>query len=292
MRNKSWIRGAALCLLSCLILTAASAAAWCAPKNTAGHAGLLHYYALDVGQGDCSLFVLPDGRTIVVDAGPRSNAEKTAAYIKSCGVKKIDLLVATHPHEDHIGGMTELLKRFPVKKIWDSGYNHGSKTQRDFYQAVKDRKIPFGRPKRGYSDKMGGVTVEVLAPARALSGTSSDANNNGLILLITYGDISFLMMGDSQKEEQNTVSPLPRATALKAAHHGASNGTDYAMLKTVRPEVVILSYERGNSYGHPHKEVTAAIRKAGVRRFDTADGPVKLRTDGRSITFESRRVVK
>ena len=102
----------------------------------------LRYYALDVGQGDCSLFVLPDGRNVVIDAGPRSNARKTVNYLKSCGVRKIDLLIATHPHEDHIGGMKELLSKIPVKQIWDSGYNHGSKLQRDFYQMIKDSLRP------------------------------------------------------------------------------------------------------------------------------------------------------
>ena len=278
--------------------------------SEAAKARQLRYYALDVGQGDCSLFVLPDGRNVVIDAGPRSNARKTVNYLKSCGVRKIDLLIATHPHEDHIGGMKELLARIPVKQIWDSGYNHGSKIQRDFYLAVKDKKIPFGRPKRGYAAKLGDVTFEVLAPARALKGTSSDANNNGLIVLVTYGDVSFLMMGDAQKEEQETVSPLPRAAVLKAAHHGAANGTDAALLRDVSPDIVILSYKRGNSYGHPHRETVAAIRKGGnsyghphretvaairkakLLRFDTADGPVKLRTDGKSVTFERKRVVK
>lgn len=260
--------------------------------SEAAKARQLRYYALDVGQGDCSLFVLPDGRNVVFDAGPRSNAKKTVNYLKSCGVRKIDLLVASHPHEDHIGGMKELLSKIPVKQIWDSGYNHGSKVQRDFYQMIKDKKIPFGRPKRGYSAKMGGVEFDVLAPAKALKGTSSDANNNGLIVLVTYGGVSFLMMGDAQKEEQKTVSPLPRAAVLKAAHHGAANGTDAALLRDVSPDIVILSYKRGNSYGHPHRETVAAIRKAKILRFDTADGPVKLRTDGKSVTFERKRVVK
>lgn len=253
---------------------------------------LLRYYALDVGQGDCSLFVLPDGRNVVFDAGPRSSARSMVSYLKSCGVRQIDLLVATHPHEDHIGGMKELLARIPVKRIWDSGYNHGSKLQRDFYQTIVDKKIPFGRPKRGYVAKMGDVTLEVLAPAKALKGTNSDANNNGLIVLVTYGGVSFLMMGDAQKEERETVSPLPHAAVLKAAHHGASNGTDAALLRDVAPEIIILSYKRGNSYGHPHKETVAAIRRAKILRFDTADGAVKLRTDGKSVTFERKRVVK
>ncbi len=260
--------------------------------SEAAKASRLRYYAVDVGQGDCSLFVLPDGKNVVFDAGTRKNAQRTVNYLKSCGVRKIDLLVATHPHEDHIGGMRELLAAIPVAKIWDSGYNHGSKIQRDFYQTIKDKKIPFGRPKRGYSAVIGGVRFDVIAPAKPLKGTSSDANNNGLIILVTYGDVSFLMMGDAQKEERETIPPLPRATVLKASHHGARNGTDASLLREVSPDIVVLSYARDNSYGHPHKEVTSAIRKAGILRFDTADGAVKLATDGKSVTYERKRVVK
>ncbi|MCI5864300.1 MAG: MBL fold metallo-hydrolase [Cloacibacillus porcorum] len=252
----------------------------------------LRYYAVDVGQGDCSLFVLPNGQNIVIDAGPEKNAKQTVRYLKSCGVKRVDLLVATHPHEDHIGGMKELLSAFPVGKIWDSGYNHGSRVQRDFYRAVKDGKIAFGRPKRGFSENFGDVRVDVLGPAKLLKNTDSDANNNGLVLLVTYGGISFLITGDMEREERRTLEPLPQATVLKAAHHGSRNGTDGNMLRELSPEIIILSYARGNSYGHPHKEVVKAIREAGVRRFDTADGTVKLRTDGKGITFERKRVVK
>lgn len=252
----------------------------------------LRYYAVDVGQGDCSLFILPNGQNIVIDAGPEKNAKQTVRYLKSCGVKRVDLLVATHPHEDHIGGMKELLSAFPVGKIWDSGYNHGSRVQRDFYRAVKDGKIAFGRPKRGFSENFGDVRVDVLGPAKLLKNTDSDANNNGLVLLVTYGDISFLITGDMEREERRTLEPLPQATVLKAAHHGSRNGTDGNMLRELSPEIIILSYARGNSYGHPHKEVVKAIREAGVRRFDTADGTVKLRTDGKGITFERKRVVK
>ena len=252
----------------------------------------LRYYAVDVGQGDCSLFVLPNGQNIVIDAGPEKNAKQTVRYLKSCGVKRVDLLVATHPHEDHIGGMKELLSAFPVGKIWDSGYNHGSRVQRDFYRAVKEGKIAFGRPKRGFSENFGDVRVDVLGPAKLLKNTDSDANNNGLVLLVTYGDISFLITGDMEMEERRTLEPLPQATVLKAAHHGSRNGTDGNMLRELSPEIIILSYARGNSYGHPHKEVVKAIREAGVRRFDTADGTVKLRTNGKGITFERKRVVK
>lgn len=252
----------------------------------------LYFYSLNVGQGDCSLFILPDGGTILIDAGPEEAARDVVRYIKGCGIKKIDLLVATHAHSDHIGGMKAVMNNFRIGKIWDSGFIHGSDLQKDFYRSIQRKKIKFGRPKRGFSEKMGNVLVEVLAPPALLRGTKSDVNNNSLVIRIKYGNVSFLMTGDMEKEQRETISPLPMSTVLKASHHGSSNGTDGRMLRQVRPELIILSYGYCNSYGYPHKEVVQAIAKMGIKRFDTKDGTVKIRTDGKNLTYFKNREVR
>jgi len=267
-----------------LALSAAIAASAGAP--------LMRYYGVDVGQGDCSLFILPGGETIVIDAGPEKNARRTARYLKSCGVRKIDLLVATHPHEDHIGSMRALLSAFPVGMIWDSGFSWGSHIQEKFYRDIKKRNIPFKTVGRGDAAKLGGTELRVLAPARRLKNTRSDPNNNCVVMLVTYRKISFLMTGDMEREEYASIRPLPRATVLKAAHHGSSNGTSSRLLREVSPEIIVISYAKENDYGYPHRETVAAIRQAGVRRFDTADGAVKLCTDGTSVIFDGKREVK
>lgn len=261
-------------------------------EATANAALRLRYYAVDVGQGDCSLFILPGGETIVVDAGPEKNARSTVRYIKSCGVKKIDLLVATHPHEDHIGGMMALMAEFPVGTIWDSGFSYGSFIQQRFYRDIKKRNIAFNTVRRGDTARLGDVKLEVIAPARRITGTRSDANNNSIVMLISYGNISFLMTGDMEREEYASIRPLPRAAVLKAAHHGSCNGTSRQLMRDVSPEIVVLNYERNNSYGYPHRETVAEIRHSGARRFDTADGTVKLYTDGTSLIFDGKREVK
>lgn len=255
--------------------------------------GILRYYAIDVGQADCSLFMLPDGQNIVIDGGRRGSKKEMVEYLKSCGIKQIDLLVATHPHEDHIGGMSELFKHFKIMRIWDSGYNHGSKLQKEFYETIlKLKDIPFGRPKRGHTAMYGDVLVQVLAPAKFLAGTSSAANNNSLILMLTYGDIDFLMMADAQVEEQRTIYPLPEAEILKAPHHGARNANDKNLYNQVKPEIVVLSYGRGNKYGHPHSETVELIREHNATRLDTADGTVEIWTDGKEIHYDETVVVK
>lgn len=286
--NREKIKKLSTLTLTVLMLALLSASA---PAAAAGKRDL-RFYAIDVGQGDSSLFVFPTGETMLVDAGPPSSAKNLTRYLKQCGLKKINILVATHPHSDHIGGMNEVIGEFNVGEIWDSGYAHGSDMQIKLYQTIKDKKIPFGRPKRGYKREIGGALVEVLAPSEELRGTSSDANNNSIVLRVTYGSVSFLMTGDMDKEQRRTISPLPGSTVLKAAHHGSRTGTDAKLLREVSPVVIILSYKKGNSYGHPHKEVLRLLAKnKQIKRFDTANGTVKLRTDGKSLTYQKNAVV-
>ena len=240
-------------------------------------------HALDVGQGDALLLRLPEGQTVLVDAGPRAAGPEVVRYLRDQGVERIDLLVATHPHEDHIGGMKDVLEAFEVGKVWDSGFVLGSRTQKRFLRGIRDRKIRFGKPKGGFSEELGGALVEVLGPLEVLRDTPSDANNNGLILRVTYGDVSFLLMGDAQKEQRRSVGPLPRSTFLKVAHHGAANGTDKALLQQVKPRVAVISYAVGNPYGHPHKEVVKALKAAKIPFYGTPEGDIILTTDGEDL---------
>jgi competence protein ComEC len=246
------------------------------------------FYAFDVGQADAFLFHLPEGENILIDAGTRQAGPGLVSRLKRLGVNKIDIAVATHPHEDHIGGMVHVLRAFPVGKFWDSGYNHGSETQRDMLAALRDKRIPYTRPKAGFKETIGGVSIEVLAPVKQIRGSESDANNNSVVLRVAYGNVSFLMTGDMEREERRSVGKFPRANVLKLAHHGSSNGSDEKMLREVSPDVVILSYGRGNSYGHPHPEVTALIRKFGPRSYATEGGEIKITTDGRSLRVRQR----
>lgn len=278
-----------LILLFSLIICLVAGSAWINRTEVPEADGKLRFYAFYVGQGDSSLFILPDGKTILIDAGPEDAGKKLVKELKKLGVKKIDLLVATHPHSDHIGGMRRIISNFQIGKIWDSGFISNSPLQKNFYSTIQNKEIPFGRPKRGHSEKMGDVLVQVLAPARLIRGTKRDANNNCLVMNIKYGSTDFLMLADMEREQRSTVSPLPRAAVLKASHHGSSNGTDMSLLKEVRPYFIILSYGRNNSYGYPHKEVVRAVSSLGIIRLDTKDGTVRIVSDGENISYPQNR---
>jgi len=276
-------------LFTLLAISLTAAASWMEKPAVRDIGDKIQFYAFDVGQGDSFLFILPNNETILIDAGPEEAGRKLVRELKRLDVKKIDLLVATHPHSDHIGGMSRVLANFPVGKVWDSGFIHGSPYQKNFYSAIQKKNIPFGRPKRGHSEKMGSVLIEVLAPARLIRGTKRDANNNCLVLNVKYGRTSFLMLADMEREQRSTIKPLPVATVLKASHHGSSNGTDMDLLKEVSPLLIILSYGRNNSYGYPHREVVSAVSALGIKRLDTKGGTFRIVSDGERITWPRER---
>jgi competence protein ComEC len=243
----------------------------------------LSLYAFDVGQADSFVFHFPGGENVLVDAGGRKTASELVSKLRLLGVKKIDILIATHPHEDHIGGMKEIISAFEIGKAWDSGFNHGSPIQRDMLTALRNKNIRFGRPRAGFVEKIGDAAIEVIAPLASVSGTESDANNNSIVIRVSFGDVSFLMTGDIEEAGRRAVSSFPRATVLKAAHHGSANGTDEKLLNDVRPEIAILSYGRRNQYGHPHKRVVELLKKHGVRIYATEGGDIIMTTDGKSL---------
>ena len=251
--------------------------------------GGLSFYAFDVGQADAFLFRLPGGENVLVDAGARKTSQALVSRLRNLGVRQIDLAVATHPHEDHIGGMTDIIRSFPVKRFWDSGYNHGSEVQSSTLRALNGRGVKFERPKAGYKENFGEVSIEVIAPARDIRGMGSDANNNSVVLRVVYGDVAFLMTGDMEAAERAGVGKFPRAAVLKLAHHGSSNGTDERILREVSPDLVILSYGDGNPYGHPHKETLDLIARFELRSRVTRDGEIKITTDGRTLKVRPAR---
>ncbi len=266
-----------LFLLFCCIFAAA-------PALAAGIA----MHVIDVGQGDSIFVQFPNGSTMLVDAGPSDAGPTVVRYLKDLGVRKIDILVLTHPHSDHLGGMADVLDAFEIGKVWDSGYQHGSGLQRRFLETVAKKKIRFGRPKAGFSERVGSAVVDILAPVREISGTKGDVNNNCLVLRISYGRFTALLMADAEKEEREAVGTFPQSAVLKVSHHGSHNGTDAAFLRQVRPEEAVISCAAENDYGHPHKATIQALERAGVVWHSTAKaGPVVISSDGRVLFLKT-----
>jgi len=263
-------------------------------------AGKLVVHFLDVGQGDSELIQLPGGETILIDSGDRG--APTVELLRKFGVKQIDLIIATHPHSDHIGEMRDVMRAFKVVEFWDSGFNHPTRTYGDMLQDIKDRGIKFATPKRGDLRKFGEVTVEVLNPSEELP--DENPNNASLVVRLTYGAKRFLFTGDAEynagakssaweqmlEKEKETL----RADLLKAAHHGSSNGTTQEVLDAVNPSIITISCASGNDYHHPHPKVMRlleqAASKTSIYRTDL-EGTITAVCDGNTISMSSDRQV-
>ncbi|HZG70379.1 MAG TPA: S-layer homology domain-containing protein [Chondromyces sp.] len=244
---------------------------------------------IDVGQGDAILIQTPNGKTILVDGGKRSAGEKVVAYLKKAGVSSIDVLVATHPDADHIGGLIDVLEQIPVKKVLDSGKAHTTETYYEFLSLIDSKNIPFEVPKTGQALAIDpSLKVEVLNSGNR---NSSDNNENSIVLKATYGGVSFLLTGDAGVDiEDEMMSKFDlKSTILKAGHHGAKTSTSQAFVNEVKPEVAILSYGKDNSYGHPTSEVVSRLKAAGSKLYSTAEsGDIVVRTDGKIYTVFSK----
>ena len=233
---------------------------------------------LDVGQGDGIVVRSPEGRTLLVDAGRRDIVPK----LRRLGVTQIDLVVATHPHADHIGGMRGVVESFPIRYYMDNGDAHVTATYRRLMEAVE------ARPEITYLEatprtiRLGSLSVEVL-PLPPPGGAS--LNDRSVPLVLRYGDFWAFMSGDSEVGQLSGLvgaGAVPDVTLLKAAHHGAANGYTPGFLQAASPELVVISVGE-NSYGHPAASALAAYRLAGARvvRTDWAgDVTVLARADG------------
>ena len=250
--------------------------------------GKLSALFLDVGQADSTLLAFPDGRHMLIDGGNNNDGEKICDYLDQAGITRLDFLVATHPHEDHIGGLDVVIGRFDIGKIYvprlDGASVPTTRTYEDFLQAVADKGYKLTAAKAGdlLLDEAG-VRVEVLSPAR---DKYKELNNYSIVLRISFGRSSWLFTGDAEalcEEEMLDAGYTLTADLLKAGHHGSRSSSSEAFIKAVGPEFAVISCGAGNSYGHPHQETLGTLEAAGVSIWRTdADGSVRAISDGSS----------
>ncbi|HJQ69221.1 MAG TPA: MBL fold metallo-hydrolase [Blastocatellia bacterium] len=259
--------------------------------------GQLVVHFLDVGQGDSELIRLPSGGTILIDTGARG--APTVEMLKRLGVGDIDLVIATHPHEDHIGEMVDVMRAFKVKEVWDPGFAYPTRTYLNMLKEIDSQNIKFENPKRGHTRAFGDVTLEVLHPgATFISEDRDDANDASMVVRLTFGNKRFLFTGDAEEASWRQMidankSSL-RADLLKAAHHGSDDGTTGNVLDAVRPEIVTISCAIGNDYHHPHHRVVRLLeeRRSQIKPYRTdLQGTITATSDGNSIQMSTERTV-
>jgi beta-lactamase superfamily II metal-dependent hydrolase len=235
----------------------------------------------DVGQGDGALVITPEGRRILIDAGTSSTP--ISRYLAATGNDTLDLVIASHAHSDHIGGMPDILRSFVVRNYLDNGVPHTTQTYRTTMQLVRAEGSRYlaAEPR---TLTVGSLSVRVLSnPPGEL-----DQNNESVGVVIEFGRFRALFTGDSEVEELGhwlAADSLPRMTVVKLAHHGSSNGTTPAWARRLRPRVALVSVGEGNSYGHPSPAAIRSWCAAGSRVYRTdQSGSLLVRAlrDGRT----------
>lgn len=252
----------------------------------------IQVHVLDVGNADC-MYITAGDRHMLIDAGDKENAGIIISYLEERKVRKLDLVVATHPHADHIGGMAAVLTRFEVGNFLLSfmpeGYEPTTQTYLNLLQTLDERDIPVTDVKPGDQFTLGEMVVDILGPVRDFT----DINNQSVVCKVTFGDQQFLFMGDAEREaEQALLEAGADLTAdfIKIGHHGSRTSTQKAFIRQVNPSVAVIPCGAGNSYGHPHEETIDLLNslKLAVYRSDihgtivvsgTGQGELKVSTE-------------
>lgn len=248
----------------------------------------IHY--IDVGQGDSELIQIDD-KNILIDAG--TSDKKALDYLKSIGIKKLDYVIATHPHEDHIGSMDDVIKEYDIGMFYAPKVTQTTKTYENMIKALRDKNLKITVPKVGDALTIGDATLTFLAPN---SEKYDDMNNYSIVSKLKYGNKSFIFMGDAEDISENEMLKKQldvQADVLKVGHHGSHSSTTQAYLDKVNPKYAIISCEKNNDYGHPHKETLTKLNEKNINVFRTdLEGTIIATSNGKDITFNTKPVDK
>lgn len=248
----------------------------------------IHY--IDVGQGDCELIQIED-KNILIDSG--TSDKKALDYLKSIGIKKIDYVIATHPHEDHIGSMDDVIKAFDIGTFYTPKATTTTKTFENMVKALKAKDLKMTVPKVGEKITIGNATLTFLAPN---NDKYEDLNNYSIVVKLKYGNNSFIFMGDAEDISEGEILKKQldiKADVIKVGHHGSHSSTTKEFLDKINPKYAVISCEKGNDYGHPHKETLTKLNGKNINVFRTdLNGTIIAESDGKEIFFNVKPVDK
>lgn len=254
-------------------------------KNTQPESNKMLIHYIDVGQGD-SVLIQVNNRNLLIDAGPKSDKKKLLDYLSKLNLEKLDYVIATHPHEDHIGNMADIIEGYKVLAFYAPKVQSTTKTFEKMVEALKDKNLKINVIKKGTDsiDLGQNTQVTVFSPTQA---SYENLNNYSPVIKIEYGSTSFLFTGDAEKDEETEIlnnNENIHSDVLKVGHHGSSTSTSESFLNKVDPSIGIISVGKDNSYNHPNKETIKLLNEHKVITYRTdRDGTVVISSDGSKI---------
>jgi competence protein ComEC len=256
---------------------------------------VLELTSIDVGEGDSSLLISPQGKTLLIDAGGPIGVSASqfdfgedvvSPYLWSRGISRLDAIAVTHAHSDHIGGISAVLRNFRPKELW-VGLEPPSALLENVLTTAQSLGIKVVRRWEGEEFDFGWAHTEVFYPARDAVVADKARNNDSMVLRASYGDTSVLLEGDAEKtvERYVTARHRPTASVLKVGHHGSTNATTTELVSSARPSFAVISVGARNRFGLPRMETLSRLSAAGARVYRTdLDGATTFYLDGHSVT--------
>lgn len=244
---------------------------------------------LDVGQGDAILIQSPFGQNILIDGGPDDKVIAELSKELAWHDRTIDLMILTHPHDDHVNGLNFILDRFAVNKILYTGVSHTAPGYIDWLEKIKAKKIPLLIVDRPQSINLGeNCRLEIIYPFTSFLGKATDnLNNTSIVAKLIYQDTVILLTGDIEEEAEKEIiqkNTNISAQVMKAAHHGSNTSNTEDFLKAVKPNSVVISAGKDNQFNHPSRRVIKRLERSGVEIYRTDnDGTIKFVSNGKQI---------
>lgn len=249
----------------------------------------LNITIIDVGQGD-AILVQSDNKNMLIDAGPNSSSLNLVNSLTKMNINRFDVVVATHPHEDHIGGLDSVINKFDIDQVIMPQVSANTQTFNDVLQAIHNKELRVTAPVPENNFKLGSALCAILAPN---SSSYEDINSYSIVMRVVYGNITFLFMGDAGLDSETDILSKGyslNSDVIKIGHHGSSSSTSDKLLKAVNPRYAVISSGQDNDYGHPHKETISKLNSAGVIIYRTdLNGDVTFSSNGTNLVVKTER---
>jgi len=225
--------------------------------------GNLRVYCLDVGQGD-SILVVNNNQTMLIDASTNEMGNTVVKYLQDLGITRIDYLVGTHPHEDHIGGLDNVIKNFEIGKIYMPKKQANTKTFEDVLDAISSKKLKVTAPSVGEKFSVGNANCEVMA----VMNDAEDTNDCSIVIEMDFEGVKYLFTGDAGTAVENSRS-WNQVDILKVGHHGSKTSSTKKFLNQIQPKVALISVGKENDYGHPTEAALKRLKDIGAKIYRT-----------------------